>query len=93
MLTDSHGFSCTKKLPKRGASSDTVYWRCAVCNKDVRCPATVIQGGNSFTRGKSNHLDSAQPGIANKIFIKKKVKSAALSDIFTSAAEITYKVS
>ena len=49
MLTDSHGFSYTRKLPKRGASSDTVYWRCAVCNKDV----------------KSNHLDFAQPGIGS----------------------------
>ena len=92
MLTDSHGFSYTRKPPKRGASSDTVYWRCAVCNKDVQCPAKVIQDGNSFTRGRSNHLDSAQPGIANTVRIKKKVKSVALSDIFTSAAEITDKV-
>ena len=89
---DSHGFSYTRKPPKRGASSNTVYWRCVVGNKDVQCPATVIQDANSFTRGKSNHLDSAQPGIANTVCIKKKVKSAALSDIFTSAAEITDKV-
>ena len=43
-------------------------------------------------KGCHDHLGQTQPDITNTLVTLKKIKSAALSDIFTSAAEITERV-
>ena len=87
-LTDTNGFSygVKRKNDKR------TLWRCSVCNRHVTCKATVLQVGNSFTRGPHPHLHPGQPGITRSLQTRKQINSMALSDIFTSAVEITEKV-
>ena len=40
-------------------------------------------------KGCHDHLCQAQPGIVNTLVTQRKIKSAALSNILTSTAEIT----
>ena len=67
-------------------------WRCSVCNGQIYCHATVHQEGIIFTPGAQPHLHPGQPGIANSLQARKNINSHALSEIFTSAAEITEQV-
>ena len=53
-LTDTNGFSYGVKRK----NDKHTLWRCSVHNRHVTCKATVLQEGNSFTRGPHPHYIS-----------------------------------
>ena len=86
MLTDSRGYSYSEKHMK-GIAAGVRNWQCTKCSI---CKAKVCWEGNStFIFNGPDHLCTAQPGIATTLCIKQQIKSTALQNIFTSAAEIT----
>ena len=64
------------------------YWRCAVRNPSNRCPATVQQKANSFTRGPQPHNHHGEPGAAANCRIQREVKREAAANIFEPALSI-----
>ncbi|XP_078663642.1 uncharacterized protein LOC144906841 [Branchiostoma floridae x Branchiostoma belcheri] len=54
-LISSDGYSYTFKRE----TQTTIHWRCAVRNKNVVCPATVVQTGDVFQPGLPDHLHPA----------------------------------
>ena len=76
-LTDTNGFSYGVKRK----NNKHTLWRCSVCNRHVTYKATVLQEGNSFTRGPHPHLHPSQPGITRSLQTRKQINSMALSDI------------
>ena len=92
MLTDNRGYSYTKKQNSETAAGIT-NWRCTKRNPGkANCHATVRQEGNNFSFNGAGHTCTAEPGIANTLRIKTKIKSTAVIDIFTSTAEITERI-
>ncbi|CAC5409193.1 unnamed protein product [Mytilus coruscus] len=63
-LVSSDGFSYTS------STSKTVNWRCSVRNKKVWCKATVMQRGNNFVVGATDHIHASDPGIAKRTKIR-----------------------
>ncbi|XP_060552271.1 uncharacterized protein LOC132713639 isoform X3 [Ruditapes philippinarum] len=53
-MIDSLGFTYTVKKQGRG-NKNLTYWWCAIRNTHLRCPASVVQRGNVFIRGKRKH--------------------------------------
>ena len=65
---------------------------CSLHNcKGVNYNAIIIEWGEIFVKDHNHHFGQAQPSIANTIATQKKIKKAALSDTFTSAADIMIK--
>ena len=89
-LTDSVGYSYTVKR----TTSKGVNWQCTQQNPKggIYGKATVIQRGDTFEKSCNSHECQAQPGIPNTLVTKRKIKGTALTEIFTSAAEITEKI-
>ena len=69
-LVDTAGFSYTRKNPPGKA---TQYWCCYIRGKSTRCPATVIQKGGNFKRGRYKHCHQAEPGLHLRIDTIAKV--------------------
>ena len=55
MLTDSEGYSYTRKSAKKGPSSASILWRCSVPNILHECHIAVNQKGNIFVTGCHKH--------------------------------------
>ena len=89
-LTDNLGFSYTVKDKSHGGK--VTRWKCSIHNKHITCPATVHQERDVFITGPLNHLHPAKPWIARPLQTRKKINTIAMSDVFTSAFEITEKV-
>ena len=89
MLTDNRWHFYNEKHMK-GTTAGVRNWRCTKFNI---CKAKVHQeGNNTFIFSGQDHLCTAQPGIANTLHMKQQIKSTALQDIFTAAAEITENI-
>lgn len=52
-LIDSLGFTYNMKQGR--GNKNLTYWWCAVRNSHLRCPASVVQRGSVFIRGKRKH--------------------------------------
>ena len=89
-LTDNLGFSYIVKDKSHGGN--VTCWRCSISNKHITCPATVHQEGDVFIAGPHKHLHPTKPGITRTLQTWKKINTIAMSDVFTSAFEITEKV-
>ena len=88
MLTDNRAYSYTNKQ-NSGTAPGITNWRCTKSNPhNANWHATVHQEGNTFSFNGVDHTCTAEPGITYTLCIKKKIKSAAVSNIFISAAEI-----
>jgi hypothetical protein len=68
------------------------YWRCAVRNDNHRCPATVQQKGDVFTRGPQPHSHHGEPGAAANCRIQREVKAEAAANLFEPALAIVESV-
>ena len=51
-----------------------------------------IKKVTGFSAGPHHHLHIVQPGIATSLHVQKEVKSAALTNIFTSAVKLARKI-
>ena len=87
MLVDSLGYAYTKKWQKNPSGSRTT-WICSIRSKAVRCPASVVQTGNQYTRGIHCHLHQARPGGDTALEIVATVNNNARDNMFQSAAAI-----
>jgi len=85
LLVDNHGYSYTQK-------SGRATWRCSVRAKGYTCKATVTQVGDDFVPGPQSHGHAAQPGLASKVKVTKKVHVLAKTTIFRSAPAIVEEV-
>jgi len=66
-----------------------VYWECtARRGKGARCPATVTQRGDLFTRGRSSHIHEPVAGLMTNVAIKKRIREEARHDMFTPGSAI-----
>ncbi|XP_055959191.1 uncharacterized protein LOC126832014 isoform X1 [Patella vulgata] len=79
-LFDNQGFSYTIKTEKK-----TTIWRCSKRSGPTRCPATVIQDGDTYQPGLKNHLHPAEPGIQTATKIKVTAKHEAKGNVFTKS--------
>ncbi len=67
--------------------------RCSVRNdKKLVCPATVIERGGDFRRGKHGHNHAGKPGHDIAAEVSAKVISTALEDVFRPASQIVEAV-
>ena len=87
-LADNLGFSYTIKEIKHS----TTIWRCTIHNKQVKWRTVVHKVCDIFVREPQLHLHPAQPGIINTLQNKKNINWAALSEIFTTATDITERM-
>jgi hypothetical protein len=71
-LVSSDGYTYTKGVK----AGERQYWRCAIRNKKMICPASVKECMGMFTPGLGGHIHPADPGASQKVKIAKKVKSA-----------------
>ena len=55
--------------------------RCFVGNSQVRCTATVVQRGDTFTEGQSAHSHEPKQGIGEMIGIQQSIKARASRDL------------
>ena len=69
-LVDTFGFSYCRKSPP---GKETQYWCCYIRGKSTRCPATVIQKGGNFKRGRCKHCHQSEPGLHLRIDTITKV--------------------
>ena len=84
------------QLQKEGPRSNEVpapgktTWRCSVRSKTLTCRATVLQDGDTFTRGLHPHVHPADPTTAVKARVTAKVKTAAVQkkNVFTPASDL-----
>ncbi|CAC5370087.1 unnamed protein product [Mytilus coruscus] len=83
-LVSSDGFSYTVK----SSTSKTVNWRCSVRNKKVWCKATVMQRGNNFVVGATDHIHASDPGITKRTKIRVGVLTEASRHAYKSAGDI-----
>ena len=60
VLTDSHGYSYTRKPLKTDKRS---YWRCVVRNKKTYCRAAVTQDAGGFRFGQQQHICRPRTGV------------------------------
>ncbi|XP_021339362.1 uncharacterized protein LOC110440548 [Mizuhopecten yessoensis] len=87
-LVSSDGYSYTVKR----SSARTTTWKCSVRNRKVQCSASVIQRGQSFTRGLNDHIHSGIPCLAKRLKVMSKVKTRAMTDRHLSAGNIVKAV-
>jgi len=59
---------------------DVTDWWCTVRRRGCRCPATVQQRSDHFQHGKHPHTHEPQPGVAQKLVIKKQVSMQNVRD-------------
>ena len=66
------GYSYTVKR----TTSKGVHWQCTQQNPKggIYCKATVFQRGDTFEKGHNSHDCQTQPGIANILVTKSKIK-------------------
>ena len=88
-LADREGYTYTVK--ERRANGNTV-WTCSVRNSSLWCKARVTQKADGFARGSQPHVHPPQLGAATAARVSTAVKKIAVTEIFTSAAEIVNKV-
>ena len=74
-LHDTEGFVYTVK---KNTTTGT-YWWCSIRQKGNVCPATVIQKGTTFIRGRHSHIHAGNPGA----LLQTKVRVRALEDAAT----------
>jgi len=66
-----------------------VYWECTVRpSKTHRCPATVVQHGSVFERGRNAHIHEPATGLLTAVDLRRDVRRRAKDDIFASASVI-----
>ena len=87
-LVSSAGFGYTMK---KGGKKGGTAWRCSVRTKKLTCHATVIQMGDTFTRGPREHCHPCDPGLLINTKLKARVKADALGNIFVGAGALTEK--
>lgn len=88
LLVESRGYSY---VIKRKNKASTV-WRCTIRNKNSQCLATVVQQGEVFTPGETNHCHDFQPNLDTAKRVTSAVKDKASDDVFKSAAAIVESV-
>ncbi|KAJ8300559.1 hypothetical protein KUTeg_022078 [Tegillarca granosa] len=80
----------------RQRTNGTIDWWCPVRSKTNKCPATVIQKGESFQTGRHQHNHNSNPGAISNLKIVSqlifcftiKVKIAAITNVFSSSLDI-----
>ncbi|KAJ8309881.1 hypothetical protein KUTeg_011746, partial [Tegillarca granosa] len=72
----------------RQRTNGTIDWWCSVRSKTNRCPATVIQKGESFQTGRHQHNHNSNPGAITNLKIVSQVKTAAITNVLRSSLDI-----
>lgn len=65
-------------LQQGRGGKDVTHWWCAVRNTHLRCPASVVQRGNVFSRGKrkhEHHVGQSTPKPLSKVFGSSKTNA------------------
>ncbi|KAI8506947.1 hypothetical protein Bbelb_153860 [Branchiostoma belcheri] len=87
-LISSDGYSYTFKRE----TQTTIHWRCAVRNKNVVCPATVVQTGDVFQSGLPDHLHPAHQDAEIRAKITSEIREKAQQQIFEPASNLVDEV-
>ncbi|XP_078664121.1 uncharacterized protein LOC144907193 [Branchiostoma floridae x Branchiostoma belcheri] len=89
-LISSDGYSYTFKRE----TQTTIHWRCAVRNKNVVCPATVVQTGDVFQPGLPDHLriHPAHQDAEIRAKITSEIREKAQQQIFEPASNLVDEV-
>jgi len=53
---------------------NVIYWRCAVRNRLVKCPAVVIQRGRTFVRGGQEHCHAPVITSPKRLFSSDDIR-------------------
>ena len=85
LLCDSYGYSYTEKK-SAFKNSGKIQWRCS-----KRCGATVVQESGIFSKGRE-HDHAGQPGIAEKMKVRKKTFRMVKENYFKSSQSIVEEV-
>ena len=65
------------------------YWECSARGTSRgRCPAMVIQHGNTFNRGRARHTHPPTAGLLATVQLYVKVRQKAAVDVVTSATAL-----
>lgn len=88
LLVESRGFSYVIKRKNKAST----IWRCTIRNKNAQCLATVVQQGELFTAGGSDHCHDFLPNLDVAKRVTAAVKDKASDDVFKSAAAIVESV-
>lgn len=91
LLVDSLGYSYTQGIMKNPKPKKT-YWVCRVRNKHVKCSASVIQQGCTFTPGRYSHCHPMRPGAEKILEVAAEVKQRAKENLLQSASAIVKTV-
>ncbi|KAL5014901.1 hypothetical protein ScPMuIL_009171 [Solemya velum] len=70
-LVDGNGYTYTVKREK----GEKTTWWCSVRNKVTKCPATVLQNGDHFHKGRNKHIHSAEPSSETSRKMNKRRKN------------------
>lgn len=87
-LFESRGYTYNVKRRRKDATD----WQCTVRPKENRCPATVIQRGETFTLGSNAHNHTTQPGADVVAKVLSAVKSQAAENLYKPASAIVNEV-
>ncbi|XP_019620893.1 PREDICTED: uncharacterized protein LOC109467390 [Branchiostoma belcheri] len=87
-LISSDGYSYTFKRE----TQTTIHWRCAVRNKNIVCPATVVQTGDVFQPGLPDHLHPAHQDAEIRAKITSEIREKAQQQIFEPASNLVDEV-
>ena len=88
-LCDSLGYSYVYNYT---TSRGIIKWRCAICNRNIKCNAKVNQDENKFTRRSNPHVCTPKPGVSTTLQIHEEINKEACQDVHASAAKITERV-
>ncbi|XP_053378766.1 uncharacterized protein LOC128548302 [Mercenaria mercenaria] len=84
LLVSSDGFRYNVKKKQ----NNSVLWTCSSRSVTVPCYATVIQKGNDFVRGASDHKNYPEVSLNQKISIYMQVKTKANENVYESTTAI-----
>ncbi|XP_050397248.1 uncharacterized protein LOC126815577 [Patella vulgata] len=84
MLVDSIGYSYSV----RRRTDKSIQWTCTIRNKSIKCAASVVQIGESFTPGPNPHTHEPKPGLLTSTLITAEARAQANNDFFTPTNEV-----